>query len=104
MTIRPVGYAIGPPFWARLALVLPDPLAQLQWSREGHDDEVGGDFVRNWSELFLVPGADELIWRRSVLPARAPFAVPGWVMYDARLGSDGIVELKRVEYVAVPGP
>lgn len=58
MNIKPVGYAIGPPFWARLALVLPDPLDQLQLSKEGHDDEAGGDFVQNWSELFLVPGAE----------------------------------------------
>jgi len=95
----PVGYAIGPPFWGRLTLVLPDPVDQLEWSRQGHDDEAGGDFVANWTELFEVPGRDPSRWRRSVFPARPPVSAPGWVMYDARLLDDGIVELRRVEFV-----
>lgn len=95
---RPIGYAIGPPFWARLALALSNPVDQLDWSRQGHDNETGADFV-HWTELFEVPGRDPDRWRRAVFPARPPFVAPGWVMYDARLGDDGIVDLRRVEYV-----
>jgi hypothetical protein len=35
-----------------LALVLPDPLGQLEWSRQGHDNEVGADFIASWPYLF----------------------------------------------------
>jgi hypothetical protein len=100
---RPVGFAIGPAFWARLALVLPDPLDQLEWSRQGHDNEVGADLIENWAELFHVPDQDPARWRRTVFPARSPFETPGWVMYDARLTTDGIAELRRVEYVPGQG-
>jgi hypothetical protein len=101
---HPFGFAIGPPFWARLALALPDPIDQLEWSRQGHDNEVGADFVANWAELFEVPGRDPARWRRSVFPARAPFPEPGWVMYDARLLDDDIAELRRVELIATGAP
>ena len=101
MSAQPTGFAIGPPFWARLALALPDPLDQLEWSRQGHDNEVGADLIDNWAELFHVPDRDPDEWRRAVFPARTPFQTPGWVMYDARLTDDGVVELRRVEYVGV---
>lgn len=101
MTIRPAGFAIGPPFWARLALVLPDPIDQLEWSRQEHDNEVGTELIEYWDELFEVPDRDPTRWRRLVMPARSPFPTPGWVMYDAHLTNNGIAELRRVEYIAV---
>ncbi len=74
----------------------------MEWSRLGHDNEVGADFVENWFDLFVPPDRDPDSWRRAVVPAIPPFQEPGWVMYDALLGNDGIVELRRVKYV--PGP
>lgn len=99
MTSSPIGFVIGAPFWARLALVLPEPADQRAWEQHGHGDEIGAEVVGSWSELFPVPDRDPDRWRRVVVPARAPFHEPGWVMYDARLGEDDIAELRRVEYV-----
>lgn len=99
----PVGYAIGPPFWARLALVLPDPIDQLEWSRQGHHDEAGGDFVSNrttCSRYQAVTGAAGVA-HCSLPDHRSPCR--DGVTYDARLLDDGIVELRRVEFV-MPTP
>jgi hypothetical protein len=69
--------------------------------KAGTRHEVGAGLIENWAGLFHVPDRDPNQWRRAVFPARAPFQAPGWVMYDARLTGDGIVELRRVEYIAV---
>ncbi len=81
--------------------MLPEPLDQLEWSRRQHDNEVGAEFIEYWDDLFEVPDRDPARWRRLVTPAPAPFLTPGWVMYDAHLTSNGIAELRRVEYVSV---
>lgn len=106
MSTQPAGFAIGVTFWARLALVLPDPLDQLEWSRQGHDNEVGADLVENWHELFHTPNRPPETWRRTVFPTRPPFPSPGYVIYDARLTPDSIVELRRVEIapITLSGP
>jgi hypothetical protein len=84
-----------------LALILPDSRDREQWQLEAHDDDVGREFVEHWHDLFLIQGKDPVRWRRAAATARPPFRVPGWVLYDGRLGDDGVVELRNVQYRAV---
>ncbi len=96
--LEPVYFAVGQPFWSRLALVLRDPLDRERWQLEGHDHDAGREFVEYWDQLFVIEGKDPARWRRTTAVARPPFPVPGWVIYDGRLGDDGVVELRNIEF------
>ena len=44
-------------------------------------------FLNHWDDLPPVPDKDQR-WRRLVVTAETPFAVPGVVLFDARLSDD----------------
>lgn len=46
----------------------------------------------------MIEGKGTARWRRATAIARPPFPGPGWVIYDGRLGGDGAVELRNIEF------
>lgn len=98
----PSRYRYLPVFEARLALVLTRARHRNLWYREGLAEDVGTTFVTYWDELPPVP--DRAGWRRLVVTAEPPFAVPGVVLIDASLSADGhVIEIRGIDYVSLEG-